>query len=71
MTKIHTQSEPQASSPSPPYLDPAQCPHEHTSFTGGYHFVGGDVWDDITEVCDDCGAILSYQPMNEDFDDIP
>ena len=31
MTKIHTQSEPQASSPSPPYLDPAQCPHEHTS----------------------------------------
>ena len=36
----------------------SQCPHEHTSFLGGYHFTEGDVWDDIVEVCDDCGARL-------------
>jgi len=35
-----------------------KCPHEHTSFDGGYHFTQGDVWDDIVEVCDDCGANL-------------
>ena len=36
----------------------AACPHQHTSFTGGWHFSGGEVWDDLTEVCDDCGANL-------------
>lgn len=34
------------------------CPHEHTSFHGNMHFSTGDVWDDIHEVCDDCGANL-------------
>ena len=41
--------------------DKAKCPHEHTSFQGGFHFTAGDVWDDITEVCDDCGANLDKQ----------
>ena len=36
----------------------SHCPHKHTSMIGGMHFTAGDVWDDITEVCDDCGAIL-------------
>ncbi len=36
----------------------AGCPHQHTSFQGGMHFDGGDVWDDIHEVCNDCGASL-------------
>jgi len=35
-----------------------QCPHLHTSHTGRIHFSAGDVWDDIAEVCDDCGAKL-------------
>ena len=34
------------------------CKHEHTSFSGSFHFVGGDVWDDIREICDDCGVNL-------------
>lgn len=36
----------------------AQCPHKHTSYLGNMHFTAGDVWDDIREVCDDCGASL-------------
>lgn len=40
-------------------LDQAKCPHKHVSRTGGFHFSGGEVWDDIREVCDDCGEILS------------
>jgi hypothetical protein len=32
-------------------LKEIQCPHEHTSLQGGFHFTAGDVWDDITEVC--------------------
>ena len=39
-------------------LKTIKCPHKHTSFEGGYHSSNGDVWDDIVEVCDDCGAIL-------------
>lgn len=35
-----------------------QCPHEHTSYQGKMRFSAGDVWDDIHEVCDDCGASL-------------
>jgi hypothetical protein len=34
------------------------CPHEHVSQTGGFHFSTGDVWDDIEEVCSDCGEVL-------------
>ncbi len=39
-------------------LQQTACPHEHTSFQGSMHFSEGDVWDDIHEVCDDCGANL-------------
>ena len=39
-------------------LRQAQCPHEHTSYQGSYHFTAGDVWDNVTEVCNDCGANL-------------
>jgi hypothetical protein len=42
-------------------LKEIQCSHEHTSFQGGFHFTAGEVWDDITEVCDDCGANLDKQ----------
>lgn len=35
-----------------------QCPHAQTSYQGGMHFSVGDVWDDIIEVCNDCGAHL-------------
>lgn len=47
----------------------AQCPHIHTSFSGGWHF-DGEPWDDITEVCDNCGAVLddlphSFAPLPE------
>ena len=42
-------------------LKEIQCSHEHTSLQGGFHFTAGDVWDDITEVCDDCGANLDKQ----------
>ena len=39
-------------------LKEAECPHEHTSFRGGFHFSAGEVWDDLTEICTDCGANL-------------
>jgi len=41
------------------------CPHEHTSYQGSMHFNAGDVWDDITEVCDDCGAKLDQQTVGD------
>jgi DnaJ-class molecular chaperone len=36
----------------------AGCSHQNTSFQGNRHFSAGDVWDDIHEVCNDCGASL-------------
>ncbi len=42
----------------------AQCPHKHSSPRGGYHFYAGEVWDDIVEVCDDCGVVLNDLPFN-------
>ena len=36
-----------------------KCRHIHTSFSGGFHYSDGEVWDDITEYCDDCGANLA------------
>jgi hypothetical protein len=36
----------------------ATCPHLHTSFIGGQHFSGGDYWEDIAEICSDCGSDL-------------
>ena len=40
-------------------LDQAKCPHEHVSRMGGFHFSGGEIWDDIRDVCDDCGEDLT------------
>ena len=39
-------------------LEQGPCPHEHASMVGGHHFTAGDVWDDIEQVCDDCGQVL-------------
>lgn len=40
------------------FLRQAHCPHEHISMQGNIRFIAGDVWDDLTEVCDDCGVNL-------------
>ena len=40
-------------------LDQAKCQHEHVSRNGSFHFSAGEVWDDIREVCDDCGEVLT------------
>ena len=34
-------------------LQEEQCSHEHTSMIGGMRFSGGDVLENIEEVCDD------------------
>lgn len=39
-------------------LEQSECPHEHVSQIGGYHFSAGEVWDDLVYVCDDCGKVL-------------
>jgi DnaJ-class molecular chaperone len=39
-------------------LQHTPCPHQHTSLQGKIVFTEGDVWDDITEICHDCGAHL-------------
>jgi hypothetical protein len=39
-------------------LKESECPHEHVSQTGGFHFSGGEVWDDVKEYCRDCGELL-------------
>ncbi len=44
-------------------LRQAECPHEHTSIQGSMRFSAGEVWDDIQEVCDDCGANLEGQTL--------
>lgn len=46
-------------------LKQAQCQHEHTSLEGGMHLTAGEVWDDIQEVCDDCGAHLEGQTLGD------
>jgi hypothetical protein len=33
------------------------------------HFSAGDVWDDIEEVCDDCGANLDYRTLGDYIQD--
>ena len=55
-----------------PLLKMASCPHEHNSFRGGHHFSAGEVWDDIVEVCNDCGANLEEQSsyFDHDFQDV-
>jgi hypothetical protein len=39
-------------------LKELECPHEHVTQIGGFHFSAGEVWDDIEEVCSDCGEVL-------------
>ena len=39
-------------------LEQSACSHEHVSQVGGFHFSGGEVWDDIEEVCEDCDKVL-------------
>jgi hypothetical protein len=46
-------------------LKATQCKHEHTSYQGGMHFYAGDVWDDIQEVCNDCGANLDRRSQDD------
>ena len=50
-------------------LKQTQCRHEHTSYQGGMHFNAGDVWDDIQEVCNDCGAKLEHQTLGDFIQD--
>jgi len=37
----------------------APCEHKHTALQGTYRFTDGEPWDDIAEVCIDCGATLN------------
>jgi hypothetical protein len=39
-------------------LQQAECPHEHVVSNGGHHYSEGEIWDDLKEVCSDCGEIL-------------
>jgi hypothetical protein len=39
-------------------LEQSKCSHQHVSRMGGFHFTAGDVWDDIQDICDDCGQVL-------------
>lgn len=43
--------------------------HEHTSYRDGVHFSAGNVWDDIEEVCDDCGSKLDHQTLGDFIQD--
>ena len=53
------------------------CRHLHRAWTstGGNHYYGGSVYDDILEVelCMDCGAILDDNMQHSAFgdDDVP
>ena len=46
-------------------LAQAQCLHTHTTYRGGMRFWEGDVWDNIQEVCNDCGATLDRQVLSD------
>ena len=41
------------------------CQHEHTTTQGGMHFSAGDVWDDIQQVCIECGADLDQLTLGD------
>lgn len=51
-------------------LQKEQYLHQHTSFTGKFHFDQGDVWDNIQEVCDDCGVTLDRQTLGDYIHDL-
>jgi hypothetical protein len=50
-------------------LKQTQCKHEDPSYRGEMHFRAGDVWDDVEEVCDDCGAKLNHQTLRDFIQD--
>jgi hypothetical protein len=50
-------------------MQQAVCPHDHTNFNGNMHSSAGDVWDDIHEVCDDCGANLDQLTLADYIQD--
>ena len=50
-------------------IQQAVCPHKHATYRGGMHFSAGDVWDDIQEVCDDCGVNLDHPTLGEFIQD--
>lgn len=39
-------------------LEQAKCSHLRTVSMGGFHLSEGAIWDDIREVCSDCGEVL-------------
>lgn len=39
-------------------LEEVKCAHKHVSQTGGFHFTAGEFWDDIKDICNDCGEVL-------------
>lgn len=45
----------------------AQCQHIHSEMYGGFHFTAGEVWDDLTLICLDCGANLDELPVPEEI----
>jgi hypothetical protein len=45
----------------------AQCQHIHTEMFGGFHFTAGEIWDDLTLVCLDCGTNLDELPLPEEI----
>ena len=46
-------------------LKQTMCQHQHTAYQGGMHFSAGDVWDDILEICVECGASLDGQTVGD------
>ena len=49
----------------------AQCPHLQSFTFGGMHFSAGEVWDDFTIQCSNCGVNLinlpdTFNPLLED-----
>lgn len=39
-------------------LEQSKCPHKHSASQGGFHLSEGVIWDDIQDVCSDCGQVL-------------
>jgi hypothetical protein len=39
-------------------LEQSKCQHLHVTSQGGFHFTSGEVWDDIKDICNDCGEVL-------------
>lgn len=39
-------------------LEQSKCGHEHISTTGGFHLTAGEVWDDLQDICNNCGKVL-------------